>query len=194
MLTGIAVAGCSAGGGQAAANDASSIATPNDASSEVGTADLIDAGKAATSDSATGASGGDAGRVPFTDPNPLPCAGMDASALCLMGWPATFSTYVGCCRMDLPQEPQGKCGVSSPGSTACVERKAPGNADPICQGGDFVVQVGANAAGGTGPGCCQWRNGTCGVAADDLGCVDVAQTIFQGMPCTPDYSNGSQYP
>jgi hypothetical protein len=131
---------------------------------------------------------------PFTDPNPLPCVNMDPTALCLMGWPDNNHTFTGCCLTNFPQNPQGKCGVLS-GSSACVERKAPGNADSKCMGGNFDVSFGSFSVGGSGvPGCCQWRTGTCGVAAGDLGCIDYAETFFRGKPCTPDYANGSSYP
>jgi hypothetical protein len=136
----------------------------------------------------------DGNSTSFADPNPLPCTGMDPSALCRMGWPDTAHSFTGCCLTGFAQNTQGKCGVSA-GSSACIERKAPGNADSTCQGGRFAINFGSFSVGGSGTGgCCQWRTRTCGVAADDLGCVDNAQAIFQGMPCTPDYAHGSPYP
>jgi hypothetical protein len=103
--------------------------------------------------------------------------------------------YKGCCLTNLPNEPQGKCGVSG-GMSQCYERKAPGNPDSSCnQGGDWTVAFqGWTYSGTSAGGCCQWRTGTCGALADDLGCVDYAETFLRGMSCTPDYAKGATFP
>jgi hypothetical protein len=204
------LAGCGSGGGAppGAADGSAFEAATGEASADVSSPDVpeasrdvADASPPESSAPQDGSAAQDGSTAPFADPNPLPCVGMDPSALCLMGWPDTAHTFTGCCLTAFPQNPQGKCGVSS-GSSPCFERKAPGNPDPTCQGGNFDVCFGQGLTcaggfrvGGRGvPGCCQWRTGTCGVAAGDLGCIDHAETSFQGMPCTPDYANGSQYP
>jgi hypothetical protein len=190
--------GCGSGGGEpSVANDASSIPSGSDGSQQDATGPGSANDGAFPSDAGsrpeTG-SGFDGSAASFTDPNPLPCVGTDAGALCLVGWPDTNHTFTGCCLTSFVQDSQGKCGVSS-GSSACFERKAPGNPDSTCMGGTFNVNFGSFQVGGSGvPGCCQWRTGTCGVVGDDLGCIDHAETFFRGMPCTPDYTNGSQYP
>jgi hypothetical protein len=203
--TAIVLAGCGADGKHwSTPYDASTNSTSNDSAAEATASDVNEAGNRVGSDAPNtdGSAPGDVSTASFVDPDPLPCAGMDPSTLCLMGWTDTQHTFTGCCLTTLAREPQGKCGISA-ASSPCVERKAPGNPDPNCTGGDFVVCfapgdpslcAGGFRVGGTGAGCCQWRNGTCGVAADDLGCVEFSEKALQGTPCTPDFANGSQYP
>jgi hypothetical protein len=198
--------GCGSGGSQnpmssdASQSDVSAMdgAAPEAGSPESGNPPAPDGGSdTLSSQDSSGPDVGpasDGSSMGFTDPNPSPCAGMDAGALCLMGWPDISHPFTGCCLTTFPQDPQGKCGVSS-GASACYERKAPGNPDSSCMGGSFTLDFGGFFVGGSGvPGCCQWRTGTCGVAADDLGCIDYAQTFYRGKPCTPDYSKASIYP
>ena len=189
------VAGCaSASPEPSKVPDASSIADADTQSPDVDT-QSADVAAGTMGDGSTSYDGADAVATPqdFTDPNPLPCAGMDPGSLCLTGWTITTHPFVGCCIANLSGDPGGKCGVSLD-SSACVERKAPGNADPVCVNTDFLVMIGSATLGGSNTGCCQWRTGTCGAVADDLGCVELAQTAFRGKPCHPDYANGQTYP
>jgi hypothetical protein len=199
VATGL-LAGCGPSGGATGPGESdASIDVPSsgDTSTDASGPNPLEASSSDSSSTTRDASG-----APFADPNPLPCVGMDASTLCLMGWPDMSHPFTGCCLTTFPQDPQGKCGVAS-GTSPCFERKAPGNPDPSCpQGGNFDLCFGQGLScaggfevGGSGTaGCCQWRTGTCGVVADDLGCIDQAQVIFQGTPCTPDYAEGSGYP
>jgi hypothetical protein len=202
----------SATSGSATVNDGAATSSTSDSATEASASDAPRAADSLTPDAADaqrsspsdGSAVGDTSSAAFTDPNPLPCAGVDPSALCLMGWTDTSHTFTGCCLTTFAQDPQGKCGLSA-ASSPCIERKAPGNPDPKCPADDWTVCFApgnpVECAGGfrvggagAGAGCCQWRNATCGVAADDFGCIEYSTTIYQGMPCTPDYDGGSQYP
>jgi|HubBroStandDraft_6_1064221.scaffolds.fasta_scaffold507497_2 hypothetical protein len=138
----------------------------------------------------------DASRA-FTDPNPLPCVGVNAAATCLEGYQdetGGLVTWTGCCLTDLASEPKGKCGVADPNNT-CVERKAPGNLDSTCMDIHWTEPAGAYHVTGMGQGCCMWRTGTCGVLAisPDYGCVP-GDLIALQVPCTPDFQAGVTLP
>jgi hypothetical protein len=124
LVTATLLAGCNSSGGLPTATvDASRSSEA--AAGDAPDVSSLDAWEASSTDAR---SAGDVGTAPegstasFTDPNPLPCAGMDAGALCLMGWPDMNHPFTGCCLTNFAQDPLGKCGVLS-GSSACVERK-----------------------------------------------------------------------